>query len=125
MVQNDLMTNLILNLLAILVLLVFLGVLYAIIYAIFMFVFSWWDEAKIKKAWNSIRYSLLGFLLTLLILFAIPWFLRYIQVPWYKSYSSSAIFKTAKWWLFKVVSVFNQTTNSTSDPTTTDGNYSL
>jgi len=124
MYQNDLMTNIILNLLALLVLLVFLWVIYAIVYAIFMFVFSGWDEWKIKKAWNSIRYALLWFLLTLVILFAIPGFLRTIKVPWYKAYTSIAIFKTAKWWLFKVVEVFDQQKNNTID-SNVNGDYSL
>ena len=124
MYQNDLMTNVILNVLALLVLLVFLWVIYAIVYSIFMFVFSGGDEAKIKKAWNSIRYALLWFLLTLVILFAIPWFLRTIKVPWYKAYTSTAIFKTAKWWLFKVVDVFNQKNNNVID-TSVNWDYNL
>ncbi len=124
MYQSDLMTNIILNLLALLVLLVFLWVIYAIVYSVFMFVFSGWDEWKIKKAWNSIRYALLWFLLTLVILFAIPGFLRTIKVPNYQAYTSTAIFKTAKWWLFKIVNVFDQNNTNTIN-TTVNGDYNL
>ncbi len=124
MYQNSLMTNVILNVLALLILLVFLWVIYAIVYSIFMFVFSGGDEWKIKKAWNSIRYALLWFLLTLVILFAIPWFLRTIRVPWYQTYTSATIFKTAKWWLFKIVDVFNQK-NSNIMNTSENWNYNL
>jgi len=109
MYENTLMANVILNIFAILVLLVFAGVLYAIIYSIIMFVFSWGNEEKIKKAWNSIRYALLWFILTLIILFAVPWFLRAIHIPWYRQYTSENIFKTSKTWLNKVIDVFNKT----------------
>jgi len=121
--QNDLMSNVILSLLAIMVLLVFWGVIYAIVYAIFMFIFSGWNEEKIKKAWNSIRYAILWFILTLIILFWIPGFLRAIKVPWYQYYTASNIFKTAKVWLNKVIEVFNHT--STPVSTGVDGEYNL
>ena len=121
--QNDLMSNVILSILAIMVLLVFGGVIYAIVYAIFMFVFSGWNEEKIKKAWNSIRYAVLGFILTLIILFWIPGFLRAIKVPGYQYYTSANIFKTAKIWLNKVIDVFNHT--STPISPSVDGDYSL
>ena len=123
MYENSLMANVILNILAILVLLVFAGVLYAIIYSIIMFVFSGCNEEKIKKAWNSIRYALLWFILTLMILFAVPGFLRAIHVPWYRQYTSENVFKTAKIWLNKVIDVFDKT-DSPIDYTD-DGDYNL
>lgn len=107
----SLLSNIILNILALLTLLVFIWVIYAIIYAIFMFIFSWGNEEKIKKAWSSIRYSILWFILTLIILVAIPWFLRAIKVPWYNQYTSSNIFKTAKIWVKRIVNVFQNTDN--------------
>ena len=121
--QNDLMSNVILSILAIMVLLVFGWVIYAIVYAIFMFVFSGWNEEKIKKAWNSIRYAVLWFILTLVILFWVPGFLRAIKVPGYQYYTASNIFKTAKIWLNKVIDVFNHTSTPVSQPI--DGEYSL
>jgi len=110
--ENSLMSNVILSVLAILVLLVFMWVLYAIVYSIIMFVFSGGNEEKIKKAWNSIRYALLWFILTLIILFAVPWFLKVIHVPGYNQYTSSNIFKEAKVWLNKMIWVFSKTTDS-------------
>jgi ABC-type Fe3+ transport system permease subunit len=107
--EHSLMANVILSILAIMVLLVFVGIVYAVVYSVFMFIFSWWNEEKIKKAWNSIRYAILWLILTLFILFAIPWFLRTIKVPWYKNYTAWNIFKTAKGWLNRVVDVFNNT----------------
>jgi len=121
--QTDLVSNIILNLLSILVLLVFWWVIYAIVYSIFMFIFSWWNEEKIKKAWNSIRYALLWFMLTLIILFAVPWALRAVKVPWYNFYTSSNIFKVAKIWLKKIVKVFNNTGKLT--PINYDRDYQL
>ena len=121
---NTVISNTILNILAILVLIVFIGVLYAIVYSIFMFVFSWWNEEKIKKAWNSIRYALLWFILTLIILFALPWFLRAIKVPGYRQYTSANVFKTSKQWLNRIMNVFKQT-KSPIDYGNDDWNYSL
>jgi len=114
----SMMSNIILSLLAILTLLVFIWVIYAVLYAVFMFIFSWGNEEKIKKAWSSIRYAILGFILTLIVLIAIPWFLRAIKVPWYSQYTSTNIFKTAKMWVTKVVGVFE----NTSSPVNLDSN---
>jgi len=126
MYKNDLMSNLILNILAWMVLIVFVWVIYAIVYAIVMFIFSWWDEAKIKKAWNSIRYSLLWFILTLIILFAVPWILRTLHVPWYNLYTSTNIFKTSKLWLNKIIWLFEQNKwNTIPNNINPDWNYSL
>ena len=126
MYENTLMANVILNILAILVLLVFAGVLYAIVYSIVMFVFSGGNEERIKKAWNSIRYALLWFILTLIILFAVPWFLRAIHVPWYRQYTSENVFKTAKIWLNRVIDVFNKTESPIDYDASGDGwDYSL
>jgi len=119
--QWDLLSNIMLSVLAIMVLLVVGGVIYAIVYAIFMFIFSGWNEEKIKKAWNSIRYAVLGFILTLIILFAIPGTLRALKVPGYQYYTSSNIFKTAKIWLSKIIEVFNQQ----KAPVDVDENYEL
>ncbi len=120
--QGDLFSNIILNLLALMTLGVFIGVIYAILYAVFMFIFSWWNEQKITKAWNSIRYALVWFVLTLIILFAIPGLLRAIKVPWYRYYTSENVFKTAKRWVKKTIEIFN---NSKPTIDSTDGEYQL
>jgi len=120
--QHDPLSNLILNVFGIMVLLVFIWVIYAIVYAIFMFIFSWGNEEKIKKAWNSIRYAVLGFILTLIILFAVPWVLKTLKVPGYKYYTTENIFKNAKFWLNRVVEVFSQNKKNDITPTS---NYEL
>jgi uncharacterized protein HemY len=79
------------------------------LYAVIMFIFSGGNEEKIKKAWNSIRYWLLWFILTLVILVAIPWFLRTIKVSGYEEYTASNIFSKAKEILNTAVWVFNTT----------------
>ena len=120
--EADLLSNIMLSVLAIMVLLVAGGVIYAIVYAIFMFIFSGGNEEKIKKAWNSIRYAILWFILTLVILFAIPWALRAMKVPGYQYYTSENIFKTAKLWLNKTIEVFN---GNKSTPVDTTSEYEL
>jgi len=104
-----LMSNIILNLFAILTLLVFIWVIYSILYSIFLFIFSWGNDEKIKKAWFSIRYAILGLIITIIVLIVIPWFLRAIKVPWYNQYTSTNIFKTAKLWVNKILEVFKNT----------------
>jgi len=64
--------EILLSLLAIVIILIFVGSLYAFFYAIFLFIFSSGDAEKIKKAWNSIRYMILGIVLTIAILFLFP-----------------------------------------------------
>ena len=126
MYQDSLLQSVILNILWILTLLVCVWVLYAIVYAIFMFVFSGWNEEKIKKAWASIRYALLWFILTLIILFAVPWFLRAIHVPWYNKYTSANVFANSKMWLNKIIWVFNSKQANPYGLGTDDGwDYSL
>lgn len=111
--QWGVMSNIILNIFWILTLLVFVWVIYSIVYSIFMFIFSWGNEEKIKKAWASIRYAILWFILTLIILVALPWLLRAIKVPWYEQYTPENIFQSSKSWVTKIMGVFKQ--GDTSD----------
>lgn len=117
----SLMSNIILKLLALLTLLVFIWVIYAVLYSIFTFIFSWGNEEKIKKAWSSIRYAILGFILTLIILIAVPWFLRAIKVPWYKQYTSTNVFINAKSLVNIIVKIFQ----NNNGPVGTDTNSYL
>ena len=78
--------DIILFILAVLVLIVFCGCIWAFFYAIFLFIFSKWDDAKVKSAWNSIRYMIIGIFLTVMLLFAGPLLLRFFwgsQGYWY------------------------------------------
>jgi hypothetical protein len=61
--------DIILFILALAILIVFLGCIYAFFSAIFLFIFSKGEDAKVKAAWNSIRYMILGVFLTIMLLF--------------------------------------------------------
>jgi hypothetical protein len=68
----------------------------------------------------SLRYALLGFIFSLIILFSIPGFLRLIKVPGYNYYTPSNIFNTAKYWVKKTINVFSKTS-----PIDLNSNYEL
>ncbi|MDR2190069.1 MAG: hypothetical protein LBP53_02535 [Candidatus Peribacteria bacterium] len=61
--------DIILFVLALAVLVVFFGCIYAFFRAIFLFIFSKGEDAKVKAAWNSIRYMIIGLFLTIMLLF--------------------------------------------------------
>ena len=61
-----------LTLLALIVIVICGGCIYAFIHAIFLFVFSQGDEEKKKSAWNSIRYMIIGVMLTMFLLTFFP-----------------------------------------------------
>lgn len=88
----DSIANLILMILAFLVIIIFVGALYAFFYAIFQFIFSAGDPEKIKKAWNSIRYMILGIVFTLVILFFFPIILKKAKIPGHEFYTANNIF---------------------------------
>ena len=67
--STDSIQNLILTILAVVIIIVAVWSIYAFIRAIFLFIFSQWKEEKIKKAWNSIRYMIMGIFLSVFILF--------------------------------------------------------
>ena len=64
--------DIILTILAVLVILILIGTIYSIIRAIIQFIFSNGDSEKIKKAWNGIRYTIIGMIITILLLFFFP-----------------------------------------------------
>lgn len=64
-----------------LVLVIFGWAIFAFWSAIFQFVFSWWDTDKIKTAWMSIRYMILGIIMTIAFLFIFPVIFQRIQLP--------------------------------------------
>ena len=84
--------DIILFVLAIMVLLVFLGCIYAFFSAVFYFIGSEGKEEKVKTAWNSIRYMVIGLFLTIMLLFAVPPLLKMFKLPDADSYSTRAIF---------------------------------
>ncbi len=107
--------NIFLSILAILIIIIFWGVIYSFIWAIFLFIFSKWDENKIKKAINSIRYAIIGVILTVFLLFVFPIIFKKLQIPWYKVYTAQNIFKRASLIIKKVFTGFKNSYNENID----------
>lgn len=84
--------NVILTVLACVVLAVILWCLYTFIRAIFFFIFSGAKEENKKKWWNSIRFMIIGVVLTIVLLFLVPTVLKRMNVPDYDVYSPRNIF---------------------------------
>ncbi|MEI7478185.1 MAG: hypothetical protein WCJ81_07000 [bacterium] len=87
--------DVILTILAILIILILVGTIYSIIRAIIQFVFSNGDNEKIKKAWNGIRYTIIGMIITILLLFVFPVIFQKIGTQGGGSYTASAILDRA------------------------------
>ncbi|MCX6823737.1 MAG: hypothetical protein NT085_01285 [candidate division SR1 bacterium] len=87
--------NVILTVLALVVLLVIVGCIYTFIRAIIMFVFSHSKEENKKKGRNSIRFMIIGVILTVLLLFLVPLVLRLMKVPKYDVYTPVNVFGRA------------------------------
>lgn len=85
--------TLLLTIISILIIIIFWGSVYAFFHAIFLFIFSAWDNEKIKKAWNSIRFMILWILLTLFFLFIFPLIFKRLNIENYEKYSASNIFR--------------------------------
>jgi formate hydrogenlyase subunit 3/multisubunit Na+/H+ antiporter MnhD subunit len=84
-----------LTILAILIIIIFGWCIYAFFFAIYEFIFSWGDQAKIKSAWNSIRYMILGVIMTVVFLFVFPVLFKKLNIPKAEQYNAQNIFKTA------------------------------
>ena len=87
--------NVILTVLALVVILVIVGCIYTFIRAIIMFVFSHNKEENKKKWRNSIRFMIIGVILTILLLLFIPLILRRMKVPKYDVYTPKNVFSRA------------------------------
>ncbi len=108
--------EIILSLLAIVIILIFIGSLYAFFYAIFLFIFSSGDADKIKQARNSIRYMILGIVLTIIILFLFPVVLSKAGFVGYETFNAQSIFNQAtKIW--RAVLNFGKDANTTYQQT--------
>lgn len=83
--------DVILTILAILIIVILLGTIYSIIRAIIQFIFSNGDAAKIKKAWDGIRYTIIGIIITVFLLFFFPIIFQRISPSWGQNYSAKAI----------------------------------
>jgi hypothetical protein len=87
--------DLVLTILAIVVMVIAIGCIYSFIRAIFFFIFSQGKEDKIKAGWNSIRYMIMGVILTIVLLFIFPLLLKWMHVQGSENYSAKNIVNKA------------------------------
>jgi formate hydrogenlyase subunit 3/multisubunit Na+/H+ antiporter MnhD subunit len=103
--------NVILTILALVVILVIGGCIYTFIRAIIMFIFSHSKEENKKKWRNSIRFMIIGIILTILLLFLVPFVLKVMKVPKYDVYTPVNVFNRAGElvnWLFNLGNVIQK-----------------
>lgn len=100
-------SSFVLTVFAILIIIIFGGSIFAFFSAVYLFIFSAGEAEKIKKAWNSIRYMILGVILTVIFLFIFPIIFKKIQLPGYELYSANNIFRQASY-LIKSVFGFSK-----------------
>ena len=84
--------DVILFIFALIVLVVLVGCVWAFFYSVFLFVFSKWDDSKVKSAWNCIRYMIIWLFITVMILFMAPTVLKIFWMRNYENYSAKYIF---------------------------------
>lgn len=105
------MEEVILTVFAIIVLIVFAWCLYTFVRAIFFFIFSQSKEENKKKWWNSIRFMIIGLILTFLLLLLVPTVLRFMSVPNYNNYSMIKVFRKSSslmWNFFKLWNIIKE-----------------
>lgn len=99
--------DIILTVFAVIVLIIFAGSLFTFLRAIFFFIFSQAKEENKKKWWNSIRFMIIGLILTFLLLFLVPTVLRFMNVPDYKNYSIVKVFRKSSELMWKFFDLGN------------------
>ena len=87
--------DIILTVLAIVIILIFGGAIYSLFRAIFQFIFSDGKEDVIQKAIKNIRYTIMGIVITLILLFVFPILFRQMRVDGYQYYTAQNIFARA------------------------------
>lgn len=92
MYTNSNFQDLVLTVLALVVIIVLLGSIYTFIRAIILFIFSHNKEENKKKGWNSIRFMIIGIILTIFLLMMTPVVLKWMKVPAYETYKTTHIF---------------------------------
>lgn len=105
------MEEVILTIFAVIVLIVFAWCLYTFVRAIFFFIFSQSKEENKKKWWNSIRFMIIGLVLTFLLLLLVPTVLRFMGVPDYNNYSMVKVFRKSSdlmWNFFKLWNIIKE-----------------
>jgi formate hydrogenlyase subunit 3/multisubunit Na+/H+ antiporter MnhD subunit len=87
--------EMVLSILAIVIMIIAVGCIYTFIRSIFFFIFSQGKEDKIKAGRNSIRYMIIGIILTIFLLFFFPMILKGMNVQWSEQYTARNIVKKA------------------------------
>ena len=77
---------------ALIVLVILVWCIWAFFYAVFLFLFSRWDDSKVKSAWNGIRYMIIWLFMTVMLLFMWPTLLRLFRMRNADTYSAKYIF---------------------------------
>lgn len=77
---------------ALIVLVILVWCIWAFFYAVFLFIFSRWDDSKVKSAWNGIRYMIIWLFMTVMLLFLWPTLLRLFRMRNADTYSAKYIF---------------------------------
>jgi len=91
----DTVADIILFILAAMVILIAAWCIFSFVRAIFFFIFSQGKDEKIKKAWNSIRYMIIGIFLTVILLFLFPLIFKWVWLENYSKYTAKNIFAKA------------------------------
>ena len=89
------MQDIILTILAILIIIVFAGAIYSLFRAIFQFIFSDGKDEVIQKAIKNIRYTIMGIIVTIVLLFIFPILFKQMKVNGYQYYTAQNIFSRA------------------------------
>lgn len=82
----------ILTVFAVVIIILMLGCVYTFLSAIFFFIFSWWKEEQKKKGWNSIRFMLIWVILSVILLFTIPYALNSMNIEAVEEFSVKRVF---------------------------------
>ena len=89
------MEDIILTAIAIVVILVVAGSLYSFFRAIFFFIVSGSKDDKRKKGRNSIRFMIIGVLLTLVLMLSFPYILKSMNIEVKDSYTVKNVLNKA------------------------------
>ena len=117
--------DIILFIFALIVLVVLVWCIRAFFYAVFLFIFSRWEDSKVKLAWNAIRYMIIWLFITVMLLFMAPTVLKLFRMPDADSYSAKYIFvkvgnivSCVSLWITKVITDYpnNNPFGSNADP---------
>ena len=110
---------------ALIVLVALVWCIWTFFYAIFLFIFSKWDDSRVKIAWNAIRYMIIWLFITVMLLFIAPTLLKIFRVPNPENYSAKFIFakvgnivSCVSTWITKVITDYpnNNPFGDTRDP---------